>query len=95
MSSCAYIVSPWKVGVGYTALALIRFFVEYITNMEYKLIWLACYVMARVGVGTAGNRLFKSTKNDYKNELNMFTCFGLFFEILNLLKIIYFNSDKM
>ena len=44
---------------------------------------------------TAGNRLFKSTKNDYKNELNMFTCFGLFFEILNLLKIIYFNSDKM
>ena len=47
------------------------------------------------GVVTAGNRLFKSTKNDYKNELNMFTCFGLFFEILNLLKIIYFNSDKM
>ena len=46
-------------------------------------------------VHTAGNRLFKSTKNDYKNELNMFTCFGLFFEILNLLKIIYFNSDKM
>jgi hypothetical protein len=44
---------------------------------------------------TAGNRLFKSTKNDYENELNMFTCFGPLFEILNLLKIIYFNSDKM
>ena len=44
---------------------------------------------------TAGNRLFKLTKNDRENTLNMFTFFGPLFEILNPLKIIYFNSDKM
>jgi len=44
---------------------------------------------------TAGNRLFKLTKNDRENTLNMFTFFGPPFEILNPLKIIYFNSDKM
>ena len=44
---------------------------------------------------TAGNGLFKSTKNDKENKLNMCTCFRPFFELLNPLKIIYFNSDKM